>query len=558
MAKLKQTLRELKIRNCPPIEDTGTKKSAGDFILEFWHTLAQGKSVYSMRKPRTDVVLAVLLLWMGTTGMKSQNNLNKRFEAQSPVYERIRAFTRNPVAYTLLPLKQNIELSAGYSSGVNNDVSPHRVFEGDKHNRFALQAIGYAVDSLGRVVSGMASYHKEVRYNTAWTNVADVRLFYPYLVADSIGGGYFSETYRVNGSYGQKINRLTLGAKFDYRGMIAYRKVDPRPRNKVSEINITVGALLPIKDYFAGAYLQWTNYGQEMGNKILKPYRKDYFFSMTGLGLYDHRLSHTESSYTCYYYIDGWKFGLHTNRNDNNGWAASIDFGTQHAYTEDEQLRNSYRIERLIGSAAIGYQWKLAKRHTVQLQAQAQWLLARGTENHYDTVIVHRDPDIISYEKSYSATKHELIDWQTQITMLYEYKATPHQRFWGKAGGTYGAYSEAYLYPRYAMEYAKVDLGGEIGASRYWGKSTLGLTLSSSRIIPLRPLLLPPPENILVRKMVYRQHQYAQTGYTLIHSRLSFQRAVSKNSIIGVNASTQLLLNEGKHFHHTLSLSMIF
>ncbi len=462
------------------------------------------------------------------------------------------------MAHSLLPLQYDVRIETGYRSEKTDGKRPYNVFEGNGLQRRYLNASGYRLDSTGTVVGGIADYTFQERRNTGWSNVADTELFYPYLVADSVGGNYFSETYRVGGFYGKTLNKLLLGGRFDYRGAVYYRKVDPRPRNDVSEMKFSVGAVYPLNEYRVGAYLSYTNYYQQIGISVLKSDRKDRFFSMNGLGLFDYSLSATESNYSRYFSLNEWQSGLHFSHIDNKNWAAMVTFSQQYVDEKDDSERKPYEIVRTKAAASISYQFQPTSKHYVQIEAGAKIISASGTENHYDTVFVHRDPDIIAYEKNYSAVKHNLSDWSGQAAVIYEYKSTLNQRFWGKIQGQYRTYSENYVYPKYVMDYSQIQIDAEVGIGHCFFKSIVNWMLLGGKMLPKQAKLLVPPENPVVREMVYPQFQYFTTGYTHLGTSINYHRVVSQSAAIRIGALTQMYINQIKRFNHTISLSLIF
>lgn len=111
---------------------------------------------------------------------------------------------------------------------------------------------------------GNAWYRKGRREEVKWNETSDFMLVYPYVMADTIGGDLFFEEYFFAGGYSRKSGRVGWGVYLDYRALNEYRKADPRPKNTVSDLKVSAGAVMEAGErYAAGAALYGGRYKQD-------------------------------------------------------------------------------------------------------------------------------------------------------------------------------------------------------------------------------------------------------------------------------------------------------
>lgn len=133
---------------------------------------------------------------------------------------------------------------------------------------------------------GEAGYVNGERTKIRWNETSDLKVVYPYVMADTIGGDLKSETYYFKGGYVREIHRFTWGLSLDYRALMEYRKKDPRPRNVVSDLNISAGVLWKTgENYAVGGALKVRKYKQTNQVKFFSELGAYKVFHLTGLGM---------------------------------------------------------------------------------------------------------------------------------------------------------------------------------------------------------------------------------------------------------------------------------
>lgn len=95
----------------------------------------------------------------------------------------------------------------------------------------------YDLNEVSRVF-GEASYEWGQSKGQKWVENADYALLYPYLTCDTIGGGMRTERYWFRGGYRWKKAHVIWHLALQYRALQSYRSVDPRPKNKVADLQV--------------------------------------------------------------------------------------------------------------------------------------------------------------------------------------------------------------------------------------------------------------------------------------------------------------------------------
>lgn len=511
-----------------------------------------------MRKSRMGIYIGMVLMAVvfSSTQLFGQNHA-ERFNAQSPVYERVRRLTLNPTAFSLMPLQKDIQAGIGLNRGNSDDKTLHSIFDGDEFSFFDISAKGYKSDLFKSVVSGFASYQAGVKRNTAWSDVADTELFYPYLVADSIGGDYHSENYKVGASYAHKIGKMQVGGGINYRGAVHYRKIDPRPINNVSEIEFVVGALYPVKSYYLGINVGYLDYKQTMSSSSLKEDRKDKYFSMRGFGLYDYRLTDVGSNYSRYFLMDEWSAGLQLAHKENKNWLVNLNLTRQKVTTSEGSVRIPSIVNRFNPEMEVSYLKEFGKNRLL-VSLNAGMTNSKGIENQYDTVIVHRNPTVVSYKLNYSAMKHMLSSYNLAASVLYECQINSKNAVWISPVVNYHRHDEKYVYPEYRLYSDAVDFALKTGYRMFFRKSWASAIFSKGKKFPLKNELLMPSDEQLTQKMTLHQYVFLTAGYRYASAKIDYYIPIPSKQILVFSLYGQIFRNIKCKKVTGIALSLLF
>lgn len=85
-------------------------------------------------------------------------------------------------------------------------------------------------------VFGEASYRWGQSQGNEWVEDADYERLYPYLTVDSVCGGLSTEEYFFRGGYVGLYDPVVWHIALQYRAQQSYRRIDPRPENKVADL----------------------------------------------------------------------------------------------------------------------------------------------------------------------------------------------------------------------------------------------------------------------------------------------------------------------------------
>lgn len=230
---------------------------------------------------------------------------------------------------------------------------------------------------------GGAGYKRGTRFDTQWSNTAQSEIFYPYLVGDSIGGNYKSETYWLGGGYGKRFNRSTLAGDFTYSGSVSWRNSDPRPKNTNADLALKLGYLYESRIGIFGLSAGYQNYKQHLNINIEEDYRKDKFYLMLGMGLYDRRYSTLESSYSRYYRGNAWEIGFSYFQKENAGFFAEANYKSSRFQVEESDFRISAKANTNNLNLLAGYLQQVCGQYSIDYLAGVSLSKRTGTENAY-------------------------------------------------------------------------------------------------------------------------------------------------------------------------------
>lgn len=186
------------------------------------------------------------------------------------------------------------EIRADYAIHQAGSPLLYQTGSGEAYGR--IEANSYLRLSPRTTVWGEASYRTGKRHTIKWNSTADYLLLYPYVMADTLGGGLTSERYTFRGGWAGNVGRFDIGAEADFRAEHEYRTYDPRPRSIVTDLSAKVGAAYRLERYrlaasFGGRFYKQTNnvaFYREAG--VIPEYQ------MTGLGTDYKRFSGSKAS----------------------------------------------------------------------------------------------------------------------------------------------------------------------------------------------------------------------------------------------------------------------
>lgn len=169
-------------------------------------------------------------------------------------------------------------------SFLTNDNNAYIMQQGKGENMMKVVAYSWIPLNANNKIWGKASYRNSTKKSVTWNETSDAHLLYPYIMADSVGGDLYGQTYSFEGGYAFKKNNIVVGASIAYRAAIEYRNIDPRPRNIISDLNVTGGIAWNMPTYILGASASYSGYNQKNDVDFYSQLGNAYIYTMTGLG----------------------------------------------------------------------------------------------------------------------------------------------------------------------------------------------------------------------------------------------------------------------------------
>lgn len=237
------------------------------------------------------------------------------------------------------------EFSAGYNAS-SQQTNMQQL--GSGINQFLINAQSHYKIDTKNTVWGNAYYKNGQRKNVRWNESSDYQVIYPYVTADSIGGDLSFEEYSFKGGYTKAFQKMTLGVVAEYRALLEYRDIDPRPKNTVSDLKVGVGLSRNIGNHYAiGSAINLQKYTQSNNLKFFSELGAPAVYHMTGLGVYNNLL--TGNKLSSFYDGKGYGANVQLFPKDQNGFAVAVGynrFDYEKIMTEFQDLIASSILEK--------------------------------------------------------------------------------------------------------------------------------------------------------------------------------------------------------------------
>ena len=335
--------------------------------------------------------------------------------------------------------------------------------DGDGSNRADISAEAF-IKKGKNDIWGEAGYSVGQRRNVLLNESSDYSRIYPYVTADLVGGDLHEETYRFSGGFAHTLKSgITLGASAGYKALLAYRTVDPRPRNLTSDLDFAVGMKWKWLDVAlkAGKYKQ-TN--------VVKFYNETYqptVYHATGLGTDYYRFRGTNTNT----YYNGRDFGTQIGASSRfgkteAGVVAAYDyFGFDKIISSLNELPMASVAERTYRITAYAL-FRPAQGHSIAIEANASRERRDGKENIFGEAENNIYPEIASLSMFRRA--------QTEATakVSYEY-LRKSLRLQLDATAGYATDRWRYTEPERRMESNHPIVGFDVTLSAMAGRCTL-------------------------------------------------------------------------------------
>lgn len=370
--------------------------------------------------------------------------------------------------------------------------------EGDGSNRAGIEAKAY-VKKGSNDIWGEAGYDFGQRRNVMLNESSDYQTVYPYVTADLVGGDLHEENYRFSGGFAHTLKGgVTLGAFAGYNALLAYRTVDPRPRNLTSDLDFAAG----MRWRWLGVALKAGKYKQTNVVKFYNETSQPTVYHATGLGTdyYRFRGANTNT------YYNGRNFGIQADAASSLG--KFTDFGIHVAYDYSgidkiisslNELPMASVTEQRINAAAH-ILTHVAATNTLAVEAVISRTQRDGNENIFGEAENNIYPEIASLTMFRRSI--------TEGSLLLAYEHTLGAvRIQASATGGYASDRWRYTEPERLMESDAAIAG--VDAAVAWRSKQWTLSAeagASARICTSSKLAIPESDMVALNASVEQQY----------------------------------------------------
>jgi len=220
-------------------------------------------------------------------------------------------------------LRQNLWLETTNASGLGVDSIPdygHLVFKGDyidadyratftPENKLAYGMKAYGFKSLDKIfLKGSFSYFRSDEDGVEWTSMMDPLQNCPFVIADSIGGDWKKDYYKLHMLAGTVpvFGVFRFGVGIDYNVSTGGRDNDPRPKSIVKQLSIRPALSFVMNKSHLGFSYLYDDYRQDLDVMNKYGVGGSMVYKIMGLSLMEKPIMKSSIEYR----IDRWNNGM--------------------------------------------------------------------------------------------------------------------------------------------------------------------------------------------------------------------------------------------------------
>lgn len=389
---------------------------------------------------------------------------------------------------------------------------------------------------------GAASYHTGTKKHVRWNSSSDYELLFPYILADSTGGNLRSEQYCFSGGYVHTTGKMSMGADFYFRSLHEYRKIDPRPRNIISDLKAKTGAALSVGNRSLAAELGVIIYKQNGSVDFYNEQGVIEEYEMTGLGTYYSRFSGSKNS--LYNKGIGWNASLSLVPSAKEGGAYLLLSLSRERYERIAESFNSLPLTKLFKN---NYSMRAGWRHS-----SANYF---GVCDIYATFKCNNRKGVENIAGNASSSEYSVI---AHLTM-FKYRNTTESasfnlsfdKWFFSAECGYADVCSKYVFPEREISFSKIYGNADCQRIIPVGKFTqidmrlsagLYSNVKNNMIFPLADM-----ESSFI-KMIEKSYKYFTADYTLISlsCRMDYRRTNWKTGFYVAMCGREILCSTNK------------
>lgn len=411
------------------------------------------------------------------------------------------------------------------------------------------------LDSL-QAVRGAVRYTGGVKKDVLFSSSSDYFTVYPYVVADTVGGDVRKEEYFFSGGYAGRRGRFHWGLEGGYRALHEFRKVDPRPRNIVSDLEVRGSAAWRMwPAYHLELTLGYRRYSQTQTLSFLSERGKNSaIFHLTGLGGHFARFAGATDSYMNTRYAgNGLVVEAALRPFRQQGWNAIVSYSlldlthylpnlNQVPYTELYTREIEARCHYL--SQEGDWAWKAGLRGHLEWRQGQESVLDNGNAGYLQELGRFTQYNRVQWTLAGSGAAQ----WQGRWTLQ------GHVRYLGG--------SERYAYPGRSMATSGLEARLGAGYRHRQGHWLLSAAVQAGRYQPLSGSLNIPEEYTIPSFTDYYRAHFARLDAASWDAGLHLhaERQLTRQASLYVRAVLQAEIPQafGPAWAHTLSMGINF
>lgn len=353
---------------------------------------------------------------------------------------------------------------------IDRQSTPVTVQEGNGHNLYRLEARSYYKLSASTTVWGDASFTSGVTRNVTWADCIDYTLLAPYMIGDNTGGNITHQRYTFGGGWTRHYGDWTIGASAAYRAENAHRAHDPRVRDIVSDLTISLGAAHTVGNrYLLALDASLRVYHQDCDVDYYNPANTILTRMLTGLGSVYNRFDNNQVNSTGHN-LTGWSAAAtFAPVNHGDGISARVSITGNNASLVLRQFNNLTLASTSTRHLDASVSWHINAGHPVSLMPtiKASAITRDGKENLFGT------SSGTSYDKIGSRNNYSHDMMSAAITVPVEWNVNRKVRLSATPAAAYATDKESLAEPVRRLEVNRLTAAVDLSSSIRFGSATM-------------------------------------------------------------------------------------
>lgn len=400
-------------------------------------------------------------------------------------------------------------------------------------------------------VWGEASYGnykaKEVRFN----ETSDYDLVFPYVTSDSVGGDLSTEKYHFSGGIARTLGSWTLSAEGGYTANLSHRKVDPRPSNNSSDLDLAFGASYALSPkYVLSGNVGFRYYKQRNVLKFVSVLGRPPVVYLNGMGSFNNLLSgFSDTNDAILYELTGSEASISFVPKNNLGWFAHFGYKQYTGYRvllasrdHSNDWTDAYMNGRF-GYSGENYGFNYGFLGSLDLQTK------KGTEG-----LFSNNGHEVGLQKIAELSTYRYYNYRYRLDLFFGKKN------WSiKPYASYNPFKEQYLSPFREQMVEKINLGikGQFMQELKSGLLGFSLNLEKENVLEKTATFGSLKQGSGLRDLLQQQYQYLSAEPFNLTAQGRYDFIVSDQIKPYVSVETQKSWTINRRFY-CLNIGLVF